>query len=89
MYHLTGQEWEKRLASLAAFCHAVDKDPDRIIAEALANRQDKIDLIRRVNRLAKEAAADPRGAHDFGNVIRSFFLHNGARVVTRPYSAPD
>jgi hypothetical protein len=27
-----------------------------------------------------------RGAHDWENVLRSFFIHNGARVLVQPYA---
>ena len=39
----------------------------------------KIDFIRQVKRFAKETCPDERAAHDRENVVRSFFIHNGAR----------
>lgn len=85
-YNLSDEEWEPRFKTLEDFCRMVDQDPDAIIAEALGDRAEKIDYIRRLRAFAKEQTANPRVAHDIENVVRSFFIHNGARVVTRPYT---
>ena len=41
--------------------------------------------MRDLRKIAREVAADAHAAHDWDNVVRSFFIHNGARVVVRPY----
>jgi hypothetical protein len=41
--------------------------------------------VRISKRIARETTRDARAAHDWDGVIRSFFIHNGARVVVRPY----
>jgi hypothetical protein len=87
MYHLSETEWEGRLHVLQQFCEAEDKDPDVIIAEACSDRAEKIDYMRRLKRFVKTLTTNPTLAHDYENIIRSFFINNGARVVTRPY--PD
>jgi hypothetical protein len=84
-YHLSDAEWAGRLQMLADFCQTENTDPDAMIAEALVERSEKIDYMRRLRTFAKEQSANPRTAHDVENVVRSFFIHNGARVVTRPY----
>ncbi len=85
-YHLDEAEWEGRLKALDEFCQHLGKDPDAMIHEALEERQEKIDFMRRLKRFAQEAYRSPRAAHDWENVVRSFFIHNGARVVVRPYA---
>lgn len=86
MYHLSEEEWRGRLHVLQQFCELEDKDPDEIIAEARSDRAEKIDYMRRLKRFAKTLTANPTVAHDYENIIRSFFINNGARVVTKPYS---
>ena len=87
MFHLSEAEWEGRLQVLQQFCEAEGKDPDEIIAEARGDRAEKIDYMRRLKRFLKTLTTNPILAHDYENIIRSFFINNGARVVTRPY--PD
>ena len=86
MYHLSEEEWEGRLQVLQQFCEAESKDPDEIIAEARGARAEKIDYMRRLKRFVKTLTANPTQAHEYENIIRSFFINNGARVVTKPYS---
>ena len=87
MYHLSEAEWEGRLQVVQQFCEAEGKDPDEIIAEARGDRAEKIDYMRRLKRFSKTLTTNPILAHDYENIIRSFFINNGARVVTKPY--PD
>jgi hypothetical protein len=87
MFHLSEAEWEGRLQILQQFCEAEGKGPDEIIAEARSDRAEKIDYMRRLKRFAKTLTTNPTLAHDYENIIRSFFINNGARVVTKPY--PD
>lgn len=87
MFHLSGAEWESRLQILQQFCEAEGKDPDAIIAEARGDRAEKVDYMRRLKRFVKTLTTNPTMAHDYENIIRSFFINNGARVVTKPY--PD
>ena len=86
MYHLSEEEWKGRLYVVQEFCKAEGKDPDEIIAEARGDRAEKIDYMRRLKRFVKTLTANPTAAHDNENIIRSFFINNGARVVTKPYS---
>lgn len=85
-YNLSDEEWASRLQTLTDFCRTESTDPDMMIAEALAERSEKIDYMRRLKKFAREQASNPRVAHDLENIVRSFFIHNGARVVTRPYT---
>jgi len=43
--------------------------------------------MRRLKSFVKTLTPNPILAHDYENIIRSFFINNGARVVTKPY--PD
>jgi hypothetical protein len=86
MYHLSDGEWADRLDMLGRFCRAVSASPDRMIAEARADRAAKNVYMRRLRRFAADLhAPGSRAAHDAENVVRSFFIHNGARVFVRPY----
>jgi len=87
MFHLSEAEWQGRLQILQQFCEAEGKDPDTIIAEARGDRAEKIDYMRHLRRFVKTLTPNPVLAHDYENIVRSFFINNGARVVTRPY--PD
>jgi hypothetical protein len=87
MYHLSDAEWEGRLQIIQQFCEAEGKDPDEIITEARSDRAEKIDYMRRLKSFVKTLTPNPMLAHDYENIIRSFFINNGARVVTKPY--PD
>ena len=84
-YHLAEDEWSPRLAALETFCERMGKDPDAIIREAKDEKGAKVEFMRLLNRVAKELYDDPKAAHDWNNAIRSFFQHNGARVVVKPY----
>jgi len=86
MYHLSEEEWRGRLHVVQEFCKAEGKDPDEMIAEARGDRAEKIDYMRHLKRFVKTLTANPTQAHDYENIIRSFFINNGARVVTKPYS---
>ena len=87
MYHLSEAEWEGRLQVVQQFCEVEGKDPDEMIAEARGDRAEKIDYMRRLKRFVQTLTPNPMLAHDYENIVRSFFINNGARVVTKPY--PD
>ena len=84
-YQLPESEWVDRLAALRVFCEQVGKDPDAVIRSAVEEKGAKVDMMRRSKRIAKEVTRDARAAHDWDGIVRSFFIHNGARVVVRPY----
>ena len=84
-YALPDEEWTERLAALGRFCERAGKDPDTLVREAVEEKGAKVDFMRLSKQVAREAKSDPRAAHDHDNVVRSFFIHNGARVVVRPY----
>lgn len=70
---------------LEAFCAHLGSDPDAIVAAALADKGQRADFMRRLKEFVRQGASGTREAHDRENVVRSFFIHNGARVVVRPY----
>lgn len=84
-YQLPDAEWEVRLATLQTFCERLGKDPDAVISDALGEKGAKVDFMRSSKQIGREVSPDARAAHDWDGVIRSFFIHNGARVVVRPY----
>lgn len=84
-YELPDGEWAGRLAALQTFCERVGKDPDAVIADAVGEKGAKVDFMRLSKQIGKEMTSDSRVAHDWDGMIRSFFIHNGARVVVRPY----
>lgn len=86
MFHLSEAEWDSRLQVLHQFCESERKDPDEIIADARSDRAEKIDYMRRLKRFVKTMTTSEAVAHDYENIVRSFFINNGARVVTKPYS---
>jgi hypothetical protein len=84
-YQLPDSEWVGRLAALRTFCERIGKDPDAVIADAVSEKGAKVDFMRVSKQIARETTTHTRAAHDWDGVIRSFFIHNGARVVVRPY----
>jgi len=58
-----------------------------IIQEALDERDNKLDYMRYLRRWANDQSLSLHATHELQNVIRSFFINNGARVLTKPY--PD
>lgn len=86
MFHLSDAEWDSRLQVLYQFCESEKKDPDEIIADARSDRAEKIDYMRRLKRFVKTMTTSEAAAHNYENIVRSFFINNGARVVTKPYS---
>jgi hypothetical protein len=85
MYHLSEREWAERLSVLGQWCREVADEPDRVIAGARASREVKNGYMRSLKRFVRERYQGDRAAHDAENVVRSFFIHNGARVIVRPY----
>lgn len=84
---LSDRDWEERLGVLWSFCDSLGKDPDTIIQEALDERDNKLDYMRYLRRWANDQSRSLHATHELQNVIRSFFINNGARVLTKPY--PD
>lgn len=84
-YALPAEEWAPRLEALRVYCDRAGKDPDAIVREATEVQGTKPDFMRLSKKVAKELHGESREAHDWDGYIRSFFIHNGARVVTRPY----
>lgn len=85
-YNLADEEWAFRLKVLKQFCEYIGKDPDSIIKEAKDARSEKLDYMRRLRGYVRTLGLSESTAHEHENVIRSFFIHNGARVVVKPYS---
>ena len=86
-HRLSDREWGERLAVLWSFCESLGKDPDTIIKEALDERSNKLVYMRYLRSWVNDQAKAPHATHGMQNVIRSFFINNGARVLTKPY--PD
>lgn len=85
MYHLSDEEWDGRLRFLDDFCAEVGTDPDHMIQESRRDRDAKNEYMRRLKRFVRDRYPEPRTAHDQENIVRSFFINNGARVFVRPY----
>ena len=86
-YKLKEEEWKFRLEVLMGFCEYIGKDPDSIIKEAKENRSEKLDYMRRLRQYIRDLDLSENLLHEYENVIRSFFIHNGARVIVKPF--PD
>jgi hypothetical protein len=84
-YDLPDSDWTPRLEVVRLFCERLGKDPDAVIRAALDEKGAKVEMMRQSKQIAKEVTADSRAAHDWDGIVRSFFIHNGARVVVRPY----
>ena len=78
---------QRHLQVLARFCAAEEADPDTLIARGLASRDEKLEAMRRLNRWVTTQESTERAQHEIQNSVRSFYLCNGVRVVTKPF--PD
>lgn len=75
----------RKLELLQRFCAAAEVDPDTMIAKSRADKDAKNGYLRTLVRWAKELPGSDRARHDAEMVVRSFFMKNGFRVVTKPY----
>lgn len=85
-------EGRARVAVLRAFCTAVEKEPDEIIAECLR----EVDGGKKIRAKGRRFYADrisefesridgpPGEQRQQGNYIRSFLIHNGVLLQTSP-----
>jgi hypothetical protein len=72
---------------LRRFCAAEGADPDELIARGNQSRDAKNDIMRRLVKWVEAETDDERQRHEMQNTVRSFFIRNGLRVLTKPY--PD
>jgi hypothetical protein len=70
---------------LTRFCAHQNTDPDTMIAAASKDRHVKNEFMRALKDWIKSYANNERKRHDAENVVRSFFIANGLRVITKPY----
>jgi hypothetical protein len=77
--------WQRNLKVLADFCENQKSDPDAIIAAA-ANRECKNNFMRALKNWIKTYESAEERRHDAENTVRLFFITNGLRVITKPYS---
>lgn len=86
------EEGRARVAVLRAFCVAIEKEPDEIIAECLR----EVDGGKKIRAKGRRFYADRIGEFESrvdgppgerrqqGNYIRSFLIHNGVLLQTSP-----
>ena len=85
----------ERLKTLLAFCSFVEKGPDTIISECFRTRNEgdewkriKFKVRSKYSDLIKQAQEDLFGGgvvgQRYGNMIRSFFIHNGVFMQAEP-----
>ena len=78
-------DFDQRVALLGRFCEFVEQDPDTLIAACTREVESGKRIRIKERRLYAEKIAefqdsvdgDPRAKGRAGNVIRSFFIHNG------------
>ena len=75
----------RALDVLMRFCAHQNIDPDAMIAAASMDRHVKNDFMRALKDWVKTYANNERERHDAENAVRSFFIANGLRVITKPY----
>jgi hypothetical protein len=71
----------KKLETLREFCQLVGRDPDAIVGECLRQVEEgkriRLKARRRYIEAIREFEAGHEGARAAGNIVRSFFIHNG------------
>jgi hypothetical protein len=75
----------RRLDLMSQYVAHVGVDPDTIVARSRADATDKNAFLKQLVQWAGTLPGSDRARHDAENTIRSFFMRNGFRVVTRPY----
>ena len=84
----------RRLEILCRYCEFAERDPDALVANLLRETPTgrRIWLKRRRAEMARidafegvVADGDPRRGRDAGNVVRSFFIHNGVALTATPF----
>ena len=78
-------DFEQRIATLEGFCDAAGRDPDAMIEdctrEVESGKRIRIKARReyseKIAEFQKAAGADARSQGRAGNIVRSFFIHNG------------
>ena len=94
-WNRTAAEAERRhkLELLLRYCNLAERDPDALVGNLFRETPtgQKIWLKRRRAEMARideferaVAEGDPRRGRDAGNVIRSFFIHNGVALTATP-----
>ena len=87
-------EQQHKLSCLRRYCELAERDPDALVANLLRDTPTgkKIWLKRRRAEMARidefeglVASDNPRAGRDAGNVIRSFFIHNGVALTATPF----
>src|SRR5919204_2280184 len=87
-------EQRQKLGILRRYCELAQRDPDALVSNLLRETPTgkKIWLKRRRAEMARidtfEAmvgGGEPRAGRDAGNVIRSFFIHNGGALTATPF----
>lgn len=78
----------RRLGLLADFCTHVDRGPDALVSEASEGGRPALNI--RLKQLKEWLAERPdlteRTRHDADTDVRSFFIANGFKVLTKPYA---
>jgi hypothetical protein len=78
-------DFDQRAAALERFCELTGRDPDEMIAdctrEVESGKRIRIKARReyseKIAEFQRSAGADVRATGRAGNIIRSFFIHNG------------
>jgi hypothetical protein len=87
-------EQRQKLGLLHRYCELAERDPDALVSNLLRETPTgkKIWLKRRRAEMARieefeaiVAGGEPRAGRDAGNVIRSFFIHNGVALTATPF----
>lgn len=80
-------DWEFRLRALASFCEFVGRTPDELVSDCLKDVEGGMKRIRAKRRrfyIEKIADFERRiggiQGRNWGNAVRSFFIHNGVAM---------
>ncbi len=80
----TDQELPQRLRVLERFCAFVEKDPDAMIGECLREvdegKRIRAKARRRYMNAIRQFEEEQASGRTAGNVVRSFFIHNGVAM---------
>lgn len=77
---------QRRLQLMSQYVQHVGVDPDAIVVRSRADPKDKNQFLKQLVAWAAALPGSDKSRHDAENTIRSFFMRNGFRVVTRPYA---
>jgi hypothetical protein len=80
------RDWPQRLTYLKKFCESAGTDPDTMTKESIADNTTKNNYLRDMKKWVAAQDLSDREKHEAENMLRHYFMKQGFRMMTKPYS---